>query len=442
MFEGIKKEGASQGVKVEYLDELDFLPAIMYTGEDLKEAGFKAEYFNNIDFKGNPVVSQVEKKINYVWSGTGTGLADMPKDFYAVRWSGVMCAGQTAEYEFKLGGDDGYRMYINGKPVIDDWEARAYHSSSATKKLEAGVKYRISIEYYQKGGSANVDFSWKIKGDNHNYFADYLKKADLVIACFGHNSDTEGEGHDRSFGLPNEDKKLLATIFESKTPVVGVVNAGGNIEMQEWEPSMNALLWAFYGGQEAGTATGEVLFGKVNPSGKLPMTFEKKWEDNPAFNSYHDPDGDKHVKYTEGIFIGYRGYDKLKRDVQYPFGYGLSYTSFNLSGLTVSKQNADGSVEVSCKLTNTGKRDGAQVVQAYVGRVGGIIERPEKELKKFEKVFLKAGESATVRMTLPKDAFTYYSTNAKDFVVDAGTYNIMLGFSSQDIKIQKPVQIQ
>lgn len=442
MFEGIKKEGASQGVKVEYLDELDFLPAIMYTGEDLKEAGFKAEYFNNIDFKGNPVVSQVEKKINYVWSGTGTGLADMPKDFYAVRWSGVMCADQTAEYEFKLGGDDGYRMYINGKPVIDDWEARAYHSSSATKKLEAGVKYRISIEYYQKGGSANVDFSWKIKGDNHNYFADYLKKADLVIACFGHNSDTEGEGHDRSFGLPNEDKKLLATIFESKTPVIGVVNAGGNIEMQEWEPSMNALLWAFYGGQEAGTATGEVLFGKVNPSGKLPMTFEKKWEDNPAFNSYHDPDGDKHVKYTEGIFIGYRGYDKLKRDVQYPFGYGLSYTSFNLSGLTVSKQNADGSVEVSCKLTNTGKRDGAQVVQAYVGRVGGIIERPEKELKKFEKVFLKAGESATVRMTLPKDAFTYYSTNAKDFVVDAGTYNIMLGFSSQDIKIQKPVQIQ
>lgn len=172
------------------------------------------------------------------------------------------------------------------------------------------------------------------------------------------------------------------------------------------------------------------------------MTFEKKWEDNPAFNSYHDPDGDKHVKYTEGIFIGYRGYDKLKRDVQYPFGYGLSYTSFNLSGLTVSKQNADGSVEVSCKLTNTGKRDGAQVVQAYVGRVGGIIERPEKELKKFEKVFLKAGESATVRMTLPKDAFTYYSTNAKDFVVDAGTYNIMLGFSSRDIKTQKPVQIQ
>ena len=256
------------------------------------------------------------------------------------------------------------------------------------------------------------------------------------------NSDTEGEGHDRPFGLPEEDKKMLASIFKSQTPVIGIVNAGGNIEMQEWEPSMNALLWAFYGGQEAGTAAGEVLFGKVNPSGKLPMTFEKKWGDNPAYNSYHDPDGDKHVKYTEGIFIGYRGYDKLKRDVQYPFGYGLSYTTFNLSGVSVSKQNTNGSVEVTCKLTNSGKRDGAQVVQAYVGKVGGTIERPEKELKKFEKVFLKAGESKTIKMTLPKDAFTYYSNNAKSFVTDAGTYNIMLGYSSRDIKAVKAIQIQ
>lgn len=442
MFDGIQKEGISQGVKVEFLDEFDFFPAIMYTGNDLKEAGFKAEYFNNIDFKGAPIVSQVEKKINYVWSGTGTGLNDMPKEFYAVRWSGVMCPDKTAEYEFTLGGDDGYRMFINGETAINDWEARAYHKTNITKKLEAGTKYKFTIEYYQKGGSANVDFRWKVKGDNTDYFADYLKKADLVVACFGHNSDTEGEGHDRPFGLPEEDKKMLASIFKSQTPVIGIVNAGGNIEMQEWEPSMNALLWAFYGGQEAGTAAGEVLFGKVNPSGKLPMTFEKKWEDNPAYNSYHDPDGDKHVKYTEGIFIGYRGYDKLKRDVQYPFGYGLSYTTFNLSGVSVSKQNTNGSVEVTCKLTNSGKRDGAQVVQAYVGKVGGTIERPEKELKKFEKVFLKAGESKTIKMTLPKDAFTYYSTNAKSFVTDAGTYNIMLGYSSRDIKAVKAIQIQ
>ena len=148
------------------------------------------------------------------------------------------------------------------------------------------------------------------------------------------------------------------------------------------------------------------------------------------------------MKYTEGIFIGYRGYDKLGREVQYPFGYGLSYTSFKLSDMTVSTPDADGSVKVTCKLTNTGKRDGAQVVQTYVGRdKSGMVDRPEKELKKFQKVFLKAGETANVTMILPKDAFTYYSTIDKQFVTDTGTYNIMLGFSSRDIKEQKSIQV-
>lgn len=171
------------------------------------------------------------------------------------------------------------------------------------------------------------------------------------------------------------------------------------------------------------------------------MTFEKRWEDNPAYNNYHDPDGDKHVEYKEGIFIGYRGYDKLKREVQYPFGYGLSYTTFKLSNVKVANPNADGSVDVTCTLANTGKREGAQVVQLYVGKVGGEVERPEKELKKFKKVALKKGESTTVKMTIPKDAFTYYSVDKKNFVKDAGTYNIMVGFSSRDIKAQKTIQV-
>ena len=442
MFDGIRKTGEEMGVRVEYRDELDFMPNILFTDNSLTEQGFKAEYFNNIEFKGKPVITQNETKINYNWSGTGTMLPNMPKENYSVRWTATLCSDKDSEYEFRVGGDDGYRMYIDGKPIIDDWTARAYHSSNATIKLEAGKKHTFVVEYYQKGGGANIDCTWKLKGDNHNYFTDYLKTCDLVVACIGNNSDIEGEGHDRPFDLNNEDKHLLNTIHESGTPVVTFVNGGGNIGMQDWEPSVDGMIWAFYGGQEAGTAAGEILFGKVNPSGKLPMTFEKKWEDNPAYHSYHDHDGDKHVAYTEGIFIGYRGYDKLKREVQYPFGYGLSYTTFKLSEMTVSAPQEDGSVEVSCKLSNIGKRDGAQVVQTYVGRIGGNIERPEKELKKFEKVFLKAGESSIVKMILPKEAFTYYSTNAKDFVVDPGQYNIMLGFSSRDIKTTRSIQIQ
>lgn len=353
-----------------------------------------------------------------------------------------MCSQETAEYDFTVGGDDGYRLYIDDELVVDDWLPGAFRSTNYTKKLEAGVVYRVRFEYYQEGGNAGVSFVWKDENGKNDRFAEYLSKADLIVACFGHSSDSEGEGSDCSFDLPEVDKKMLTSVFRSKKPVAGVVNGGGNIEMQGWEPSLSALIWAFYPGQEAGTAVGEVLFGQVNPSGKLPMTFEKKWEDNPAYDSHHNPDGDKHVAYTEGVFIGYRGYDRLKREVQYPFGYGLSYTTFKLSDLSVSAPDADGAVKVTCRLANIGKRGGAQVVQAYVGKVGGsAVERPEKGLRKYEKVFLRAGESTTVKLILPKEAFMYYDVNSKKFVTDAGTHNIMLGFSSRDIKVQKTVQV-
>ena len=441
LLDGIQKEAALHNVNIEYIDELDFLPQIMYTKSNSNEQGLRAEYFNNIELQGNPIIEQVEKKIRYSWTGGGTELKGMNKENFSVRWSGVMRPSQTGIYEFSLGGDDGYRMYINDQAVIDDWTPGAYRNKVITETLEAGKEYKIRIEYYQKGGAAGANFIWKRKGDNKDHLVDYLNKADLVIACIGHSSDSEGEGSDRTFGLPDVDQSLLASVLKCKKPIIGVVNGGGNIEMQGWEPSLKGLLWAWYAGQEGGQAVADILFGKVNPSGKLPMTFEKKWEDNPAYNSYHDPDGDKHVEYTEGIFIGYRGYDKLKREVQYPFGHGLSYTTFKLSNLSVSEQNADGSVEVTCNLTNTGKREGAQVVQLYVGKVGGAVERPEKELKQFKKVVLPKGESASVKMTISKDAFTYYSVENKKFVTDSGTYNIMIGFSSRDIKAQKPILI-
>jgi beta-glucosidase len=442
LLDGMQKEASLHNVNVEYIDELDFMPQIAYTGKGSDQKGFNAEYFNNAKFEGKPVFEQVERKINYSWAG-GTEIKNMPKDYFSVRWTGILRSDKTAEYDFTIGGDDGYRLYINDELVIDDWSPAAYRSTNMTKMLEAGVEYSIRIEYYQQGGNAAVNFIWKRKGDMTDYFAEYLNKADLIVAYFGHNSDTEGEGSDRSLGLPEIDKKMLSSIQKTQKPIIGIVSGGGNIEMQTWEPALQGLLWTWYAGQEGGTAIAETLFGKVNPSGKLPMTFEKRWEDNPAYNSYHDRDGDKHVAYTEGIFIGYRGYDKLKREVQYPFGHGLSYTDFKVSNLAVSKDENSDLVTVSYKISNTGKKYGAQVVQVYVGKAeSSVVERPEKELKKFEKIFLKPGESKSVKMELPKDAFTYYDVNKKKFVNDAGIYNIMLGYSSRDIKLQKTINIE
>ena len=439
MYEGIQKEAAKHHVNVTYVDELDFLPEILYT-KSMGERGLHAAYFNNKNLSGKPVFERTENKINYSWT-KGTGIKGLGKENYSVRWTGVIRPDITGEYEFSVGGDDGYRLFIDNELVADQWEIGSFRNSSVKKRLEAGKEYDIRFEYFQEGGGAAVALIWEYKGEKRDPFVERLDRADMVIACFGHSSDTEGEGADRTFALPDADAKMITRALKCKRPVVGVVNAGGNVEMQAWEPGLKGLLWGWYAGQESGTAVADILFGNVNPSGKLPMTFEKRWEDNPAYDSYYDPDGDKHVAYTEGIFIGYRGYDKLQREVQYPFGYGLSYTDFRLSDLSVSNPMVDGSVEVTCKLTNTGKRDGAQVVQLYVGKTGGIVERPEKELKQFKKVFLKAGESITIKMLLSKDAFTYYNIAANSFLKDKGDYHIMLGFSSHDICVQKNVRI-
>lgn len=440
-YEGIQNLGKELGMEVEYVDELDFMPQIVYVPGNEQEKGLKAEYFNNKDFAGTPVLTRTEQKVNYSWS-EGTGIEGMPKERYTVRWTGIVRPEETAEYEFLVGGDDGYRMYIDDELVANEWSVGGFRTSNIARTLEAGKSYRIRFEYFQEGGGASARLTWKRKNEAKDLFLEHLNQADVVVACFGHNSDTEAEGGDRTFALPEADAQLMARIADCKVPVVGVVNAGGSIEMQGWEPSLKGLLWGWYGGQESGRAVADILFGKVNPSGKLPMTFEKKWEDNPAYNSYYDPDGDKHVKYTEGIFIGYRGYDKLKREVQYPFGYGLSYTTFQLFDVNVVKQE-DGSVGVSFRLSNTGKRDGAQVVQTYVGRaMSGVVDRPEKELKNFKKIFLKAGESIKISFTLPREAFAYYDVISKQFEIDPGMHKVMLGFSSRDIKFSQSIEIK
>lgn len=434
MTEGIRAIGEQLGVQIDYKDQLDFLPAIMYTDETLSEQGLKASYFNNIDLSGAPVAERTETKVNYNWSGMAPEVGGLGTENYSVRWSGVMKSPTSTSYQFQMGADDGFRVYIDGTLVMDGWTAAAYHSKSYTKRLTAGQTYKIVVEYYQKGGDARVNFTWKKSSDTKDYLAEYLADADLVVACFGLNSAIEGEGHDRPFDLDSEDLAMLASIKKSGKPAIGFVNGGGNIGMTSWEPQLSGLFWAFYAGQEAGTAAGEVLFGLTNPSGKLPMTFERQWADNPTYNNYHDPDGDKHVAYKEGIFVGYRGYDKLKREVQYPFGHGLSYSTFTLSDMKVSEPQSDGSVNVTCTLSNTGTHDGAQVVQLYVGKTSSCpVERPLKELKNYAKVTLQAGESTQVTMNLPQSAFSYYSIEAHDFVYDPGTYSIMLGFSSRDI---------
>ncbi len=441
-FDGLKKLGDEKGVNVTYVDIYDHMQNVLFTSSSSQENGLYGEYFNNKDVSGTPVATRVDKRIGFEWTA-GCDVDKVNKNDFSVRWTGEVRPTVSGEYDFIVSGDDGYRLFIDNVKVIDEYKDGSFRERKHTKTVTAGQKYAVKLEYYQAGGGASIDFAWQKKGDD-NRFETELNKADLIIAFIGHNTSSEGEASDRSFGLPNAVEDLVKKAQKSTKPMVAVVNAGGNVYMQDWEPKLKGLVWGWYGGQEAGTAMAQMLFGEINPSGKLPVTFEKRWEDNPVYNSYHDSDGDKHVKFTEGVFVGYRGYDKLNRTVQYPFGYGLSYTTFKLSAIQANKlTEGENLVEVSFNIENTGSMAGAEVVQLYVNKQGGSpVERPLRELKNYRKVYLNPEEKKTVTMLLSKDDFSYYSIESKKFVVDEGNYKLELGVSSRDIKLSADVNIE
>lgn len=440
-FQGLKELAQQKGIEVVRVDKYDHMEDVLFYSSTSDNNGLKGEYFNNKELQGNAVATRLDKRISFEWTA-GCDAPGVAKNDFSVRWTGELRPTETAKYELIVSGDDGFRLFVNNVKVIDEYVAGAKRERRYTMSLIAGQRYAIRLEYFQAGGAASIDFAWLKEGDS-NRFKTELDKADVIVAFFGHNTGSEGEASDRWFGLPDEVKSLILEAGKSITPMIGVVNAGGNVEMQQWLPEMKGLLWGWYGGQEAGSAMAEVLLGDYNPSGKLPVTFEKRWEDNPAYTSYYD-NGTKRVRFNEGVMIGYRGYDMLNRAVQFPFGYGLSYTGFAITGMqSTVVSGKEYLVEISFTLKNTGDRAGAQVVQLYTGKKDGSpVVRPLRELKNFMKVYLEPGEEKVLTMRLNRDAFSYYSVTAKEFVVDNGHYNIELAFSSRDIQQSEQVTIQ
>jgi beta-glucosidase len=203
------------------------------------------------------------------------------------------------------------------------------------------------------------------------------------------------------------------------------------------------LVHAWYPGQEGGTALAEILTGKVNPSGKLPVSLEKKLKDNACFNSYYDPDGDLRVEYSEGIFIGYRHYDAKNIDPLFPFGFGLSYTTFEYSDLKLSsdKITADQNLEIKCTVKNTGKNAGAEAVQLYVRDSEASVPRPQKELKGFNKVYLEPGQSEEVSFFMDKEALSFFDEKKNAWRAEPGEFEALVGASSKDVRLRQKFEL-
>ena len=250
----------------------------------------------------------------------------------------------------------------------------------------------------------------------------------------------ESEGYDRShMRLPKCQNRLIAEILKVQPNTVIVLHNGSPVEMP-WLNDVKGLLEAYLGGQAGGAAVANILYGKVNPSGKLAETMPLKLSDNPSYLNFG---GGEKVEYREGVFVGYRYYDTKEMDVAYPFGYGLSYTTFACSNLKISNENPTDkdTITISVDVTNTGNVAGKEVVQLYVKDCTHSAIRPEKELKGFEKVFLNPGETKTVTMELDKRSFAWYNTELHDWFAASGEYKLLVGTSSRDIHLESRIHL-
>jgi len=260
-------------------------------------------------------------------------------------------------------------------------------------------------------------------------------KADAAIVVVGDSPAVESEGFDRkTLDLPEGQDELIQAVANANHNTIVVFNSGSSVNVSRWINEVPSLLSAWFGGQEIGHGVADVLFGDENPSGKLPFSFVNEFKQSPASGNY--PGENLHVTYAEGIYVGYRYFDKKEIAPQFPFGYGLSYTTFAYSDLKISPANAEGTVQVSLKVRNSGKLDGVEIVQLYVHDGRAIVDRPVKELKAFGRVTLKAGESTAVSFTLDRSSFSFYSTAKHDWVAEPGTFDILVGASSRDIRLK------
>ena len=329
----------------------------------------------------------------------------------------------------------------------------------------------ITGDYVKKlargGGSAEVegydihlmfDELGKMFGSNLNYIENptpgQIKSADIVLCNIGTD---DSEGRDRPFALPDDQENRVLKCVNNNPNTVVLVTSGSGIRMTDWSSKAKAIIYAWYGGQMGNVALAEIIAGKTNPSGKLPMTIEKEFKDSPGYG--YIPEGEKlytgwngdaekmhkvfNIYYTEGVFVGYRWYESRNIEPLFPFGYGLSYTTFQYSNLKISKEkfNENDTLIVSFSVKNTGNVEGKEIAQLYVHDVKSSVPRPVKELKGFEKLDLKPGESKIVEIKLDKRDFSFWNPATKSWFAEKGKFILDVGSSSKDIKLQKEAEL-
>jgi len=423
--------------------------------------GLTATYWASTDFSGEPVATGLDRQAAMSLGFMSYGLtpssveSSAPPDFtssqFSVRWTGTLTAPATGEYTFHLSTRGQGALYINGTPVINDTEPHGPEmTSTGTISLTAGTTYEIQVDYRANdpsigagietvGGEALLSWTPPENAQLPNITAavEAARTADVAIVFA---RDLESESLDRvSISLPNAQDQLIASVVEANPRTIVVLQTGLPVLMP-WIEAVPAVMEAWYGGQEQGNAIAAVLFGDVNPSGKLPVSFPRSEEEQPAARPPNYPGVENTVVYEDGVFVGYRWYDHFDVDPLFPFGFGLSYTTFRFENLEISRgdpsEGSNSPVEVSFTVSNTGSRAGAEVAQVYVGELPvEDVQTPVRQLAGFEKVELGPGASRRITVEVDPRSLSYFSDVEGDWVTPPGSVPIYVGSSSRNIHL-------
>lgn len=392
--------------------------------------GFACEYFNNMDFEGEPVYKGIAKELRYTTGGNTQFAPNVNLTQFTARFHGTFEAPETGEVEFKISGNDAFRLFIGEEKVGEVWENEYGAERTYTLNAEAGKKYPVKVEYMQRLGSAELNLLiGKRTAVDYKGTADKVKEADVIIFAGGISPRLEGEempvyvegfkkGDRTNIELPKVQKEMIKALKATGKPVVYVVCTGSALALNWEEANIDAILNAWYGGQEGGTAVADILFGDYNPSGRLPITFYKSVDQLPDFQDYN----------MQG-----RTYRYMTQEPLYPFGYGLSYTTFDFRNAKLSQNKIakDQSVTLSLDIANTGQTDGDEVAQVYIKNPNDP-KGPLKALKAFKRVNVKAGSTQQVSIELEPKAFQSFNDQTQTMEVCPGKYKVLYGSSSAD----------
>jgi beta-glucosidase len=410
--------------------------------------GLTEEDFNNENFSGTPERRRVVKHIS-LGQPFELGLLNLDeidatdlqnKQGSAERWTGYYVPKSAGTFDVfaQQGGfsPSGFRMYVDGKLIFDNWDNQKFILAQTSISLDP-KPHKIIFEHHTGPGFGPPFVRMGIipQGTWVDDEAEQLAaKADVVVLTVGFNPQSETEGWDRTFELPLGQNELIEKVAAKNKNTIVVITSGGGVDMTPWIDKVAGVIEAWYPGQEGGKALTEILFGEVNPSGHLAATFERHLQDNPTYNNYYPGKGTNRVIYKEGVFVGYRGYEHSGTKPLFPFGYGLSYTTFKYANLKADEHG------VSFDVTNTGARTGDAVAELYIAPPKTNL-RPAKELKGFSRVKLQPGETKTVSVPLNTRSFAYYDVNGKQWRAEKGTYEVLVGSSSQEIELNGRIDL-